>query len=93
MDLDRGREDVSFRLFHGELLSILSGFDATGGHGAGFGRSEEVLVLRAHLGEDPSFLVALKQSAATVREALDHQDFPFSLLVEQLSPARHPNRS
>ena len=52
-----------------------------------------VLPLRADLAGEPSFRELLRRMRDTVLEALDHQDFPFSLLVERLVPTRDPGRS
>jgi amino acid adenylation domain-containing protein len=51
------------------------------------------LVLRARFAGDPTFTQLLDQVAGAARAALEHQDYPFSLLVEQLQPARDPSRS
>ncbi len=46
------------------------------------------VVLRPGLGGDPTFTSLLGRVKTTVLEALEHQDFPFTLLVEKLDPAR-----
>jgi amino acid adenylation domain-containing protein len=51
-----------------------------------------VLPLRADLTADPSFRDLLRQVGATVLEALQHQDYPFPLLVERLGVPREPSR-
>ncbi|HEY6186970.1 MAG TPA: MupA/Atu3671 family FMN-dependent luciferase-like monooxygenase [Pyrinomonadaceae bacterium] len=51
------------------------------------------VLLRASLAGNPTFMVFLNQVNKSVLGALDHQDYPFSLLVEQLQPAREPNRA
>lgn len=51
------------------------------------------VVLRADLSADPEFRTFLGQVRRTVADALDHQDYPFSLLVERLQPMRDPSRS
>jgi amino acid adenylation domain-containing protein len=51
------------------------------------------VVLRARLGDDPTFREHLARVRATVHKALDHQDYPFALLVERLRPPRDPGRS
>ncbi|MGH7173075.1 MAG: non-ribosomal peptide synthetase [Gemmataceae bacterium] len=48
--------------------------------------------LRADLSADPPFRAFLGQTWKTILEAMAHQDFPFSLLVERLLPDRDPNR-
>ncbi|HEV8376816.1 MAG TPA: condensation domain-containing protein, partial [Candidatus Polarisedimenticolia bacterium] len=51
------------------------------------------LVFRADFSDDPPFRDFLKRSRVAVVGALDHQDFPFPLLVERLQPERDPARS
>ena len=51
------------------------------------------VVLRGDLRGNPSFLALLYQIKQTVLEALAHQDYPFTLLVERLQPERDPARS
>ena len=46
------------------------------------------VVLRADLHGDPTFTSLLGRIKATVLGALAHQDYPFTLLVERLRPAR-----
>ena len=46
------------------------------------------VVLRPNLSGDPTFTSLLRRVKTTVLEALEHQDFPFALLVEKLDPAR-----
>ena len=50
-------------------------------------------MLRGDLSGDPDFRTLLGQARSTVLDALDHQDYPFPLLVERLQPARDPSRS
>ncbi|WP_102418905.1 non-ribosomal peptide synthetase [Mycobacterium sp. 4858] len=49
--------------------------------------------LRADLHGDPSFTDLLGRVKETVRGALEHQDYPFALLVERLRPVRDPGRT
>ena len=49
--------------------------------------------LRADLSGDPSFREHLSRVQKTVLEAMDHQEFPFPLLVQRLQPVRDPSRS
>ncbi|MGZ4113193.1 MAG: non-ribosomal peptide synthetase, partial [Tumebacillaceae bacterium] len=49
------------------------------------------VVLRADLSEPLSFQAFLQQVRKTVLAALDHQEFPFPLLVERLQPQRDPS--
>jgi len=51
-----------------------------------------MLPLRANLAADPPFRVLLRQVGATVLQALQHQDYPFPLLVERLNLKRDPSR-
>ncbi|HZV06903.1 MAG TPA: amino acid adenylation domain-containing protein [Gemmataceae bacterium] len=51
-----------------------------------------MLPLRAKLSADPTFRELLRQTSATVLEALQHQDYPFPLLVERLNLPRDPSR-
>jgi amino acid adenylation domain-containing protein len=51
------------------------------------------LPLRARFHDDPTFTSFLRQVRQTVLDALAHQDFPFSTLVERLQPARLAGRS
>lgn len=46
------------------------------------------LVLRCDMSGDPSFTQLLSRVKKTVLEAIEHQDYPFALLVERLQPAR-----
>jgi amino acid adenylation domain-containing protein len=50
-------------------------------------------VLRTDLTGNPSFRELLGRVRQTVVGALDHQDFPFALLVERLQPKRDPSYS
>ncbi|MBC1218452.1 non-ribosomal peptide synthetase, partial [Nostoc sp. UCD120] len=50
-------------------------------------------VLRVSIKENATFNELLAQVSQTVREAQKHQDYPFSLLAEQLQPQRDPSRS
>ncbi|MDZ7969524.1 MAG: amino acid adenylation domain-containing protein [Nostoc sp. DedSLP03] len=51
------------------------------------------VVLRGNLSGNPTFKELLERSHSCVLNALDHQDYPFSLLVEQLQPVRNPSFS
>lgn len=51
------------------------------------------VIIRSNLSGNPTFQTFLAQVSKTVFAALDHQDYPFSLLVEQLQPARDPSRT
>ncbi|OBF36771.1 non-ribosomal peptide synthetase [Mycobacterium sp. ACS1612] len=46
------------------------------------------LVLRADMSGDPTFAALLARIKQTVLGALEHQEFPFSLLVDRLHPVR-----
>ncbi|MCP4701907.1 MAG: amino acid adenylation domain-containing protein, partial [Gammaproteobacteria bacterium] len=52
-----------------------------------------MVVLRAKLQGSLTFKTFLGQVRQTVLGALDHQDYPFPLLVERLQPERDPSRS
>ncbi|AKT41199.1 MupA/Atu3671 family FMN-dependent luciferase-like monooxygenase [Chondromyces crocatus] len=58
-----------------------------------FGYFVNPVVLRADLSSDPSFAQLLAQVRGTVIEAIEHQDYPFALLVERLHANRDPSRS
>jgi natural product biosynthesis luciferase-like monooxygenase protein len=51
------------------------------------------IVQRANLAGDPRFSELLDRVRAQVVASLEHQDYPFPVLVEQLQPARDPSRS
>ncbi|HEY0083939.1 MAG TPA: AMP-binding protein [Pyrinomonadaceae bacterium] len=51
------------------------------------------VVLRANLGGNPTFTEFLARVRQTTLAALEHQDFPFALLVERLQVERNPSRS
>jgi amino acid adenylation domain-containing protein len=48
------------------------------------------VVLRADLGDNPAFSAYVERVAQVAVNALEHQDFPFPLLVERLQPPRDP---
>jgi len=51
------------------------------------------VVLRTNLVGNPTFEDLLRQVRQTVIEAIEHQDYPFPLLVERLQPRRDPGYS
>ncbi len=51
------------------------------------------LVLRATVSADARFESLLAQVRRSVLDAFEHQDYPFSILVERLQAARDPSRS
>ncbi len=51
------------------------------------------VILRSDLSGNPSFKELLNQVRHKVIAALEHQDYPFSLLVERLQPKRDPSYS
>jgi natural product biosynthesis luciferase-like monooxygenase protein len=80
-----GQEDVSLGSpMSGRTRAALSGI---------VGYFVNPVVLRGDLSGDPTFEELLVQTRRTVLEALEHQDYPFALLVERLQPARDPSRS
>ena len=48
------------------------------------------VVLRTDCAGNPTFRSLLYQMSDTILEAIEHQDFPFPLLVERLQPKRSP---
>src|SRR5882672_2193298 len=71
---------------------LLVGCPVTGRKKAEWGRLigyfVNPVVIRTRLSGTLSFQELMKQVRRTVLEALDHQDYPFSLLVESLQPER-----
>jgi len=51
------------------------------------------VVLRAHPAGGRTFRNFLSEARRTVLDALEHQDYPFPLLVEKIQPNRDPRRS
>src|SRR5690349_20005699 len=51
------------------------------------------LPLRTDVGNDPSVSTLVARTSAVVCNALEHQDFPFPLMVERLQPERAADRS
>ena len=76
---------------------LLVGSPATGrdrpGLAAMVGYLVNPLPLRGQLTGDPSFEEFLRRTRQTVVGALEHQDYPFPLLVEKLKPQRELGRS
>ena len=52
-----------------------------------------MLPIRADLAGDPTFRALLRRCGATVLDALEHQDYPFALMVERLNVTRDLSRS
>jgi amino acid adenylation domain-containing protein len=50
------------------------------------------IVLRGAISADSTFVELLRRTRKTFTDAFEHRQYPFPLLVEQLSPARVPNR-
>lgn len=50
-------------------------------------------VLRANLGDDPTFAVLVDRVRMAMLEAYDHQSVPFSRLVQELQPDRDASRN
>jgi amino acid adenylation domain-containing protein len=76
---------------------IVIGSPVAGRNQPGFekvlGHFINLVVLRGNLSGNPGFSDFLKQIKQTVIEALQHQDFPFPLLVEKLNVVRDPSRT
>ncbi len=51
------------------------------------------VIVRANCIDNPTFKALLEQTRTGVMGALEHQDFPFPLLVERLQPKRDPSYS
>ncbi|MFI6482200.1 condensation domain-containing protein [Nonomuraea sp. NPDC050663] len=51
------------------------------------------VVLRTDLSGEPGFSQLLSRTRSAVLDALEHQDYPFPLLVERLGTQRDPSRS
>jgi natural product biosynthesis luciferase-like monooxygenase protein len=51
------------------------------------------IVLRANLSGNPTFTSFLERTQRMVLASLNHQDYPFPLLIERLQPERDPSRS
>jgi hybrid polyketide synthase / nonribosomal peptide synthetase FtdB len=51
------------------------------------------IALRADLRQNPPFAIFLEQARQTTLEALEHQEYPFSLLVQRRQPDRDLSRS
>ncbi|MGH8866318.1 MAG: non-ribosomal peptide synthetase, partial [Burkholderiales bacterium] len=74
---------------------ILVGSPTTGRTDARFagvvGYFVNPVVLRADLSTNPTFKELLVQVRGTALRALEHQEFPFPLLIERLQPRRDPS--
>ncbi len=57
------------------------------------GYFSNLTVLRVSVQENATFTELLAQVSKIVSQAQNHQDYPFSLLVEKLQPQRDPSRS
>lgn len=57
------------------------------------GHFVNMVTLRADFSDKPTFRQLLKQMRQTILEALDHQDYPFPLLVRRLGEGRDVSRS
>jgi amino acid adenylation domain-containing protein/non-ribosomal peptide synthase protein (TIGR01720 family) len=51
------------------------------------------VIMRANFSDDPTFRELCRRAGASVVGAIEHQDFPFPLLVERLQIVRDPARS
>lgn len=75
---------------------ILIGLTMAGRHHPDFARVigyfTSPVVARADFSSKPTFAQLLSQVRQQVFTALEHQDYPFALLVEKLNPKRDPSR-
>ncbi len=75
---------------HARQSDVLVGAPASGRTSAELmgvvGYLANTVVLRADLSDDPAFATVLERARDEVRGALEHQDLPFSHLVEALAP-------
>lgn len=75
---------------------ILIGLTMAGRHHPDFARVigyfTSPVVARADFSSKPTFAQLLSQVRKQVFAALEHQDYPFALLVEKLNPKRDPSR-
>jgi amino acid adenylation domain-containing protein/non-ribosomal peptide synthase protein (TIGR01720 family) len=51
------------------------------------------LPIRVRFGGNPTFLEVLRQVRQTVLDGLEHQDFPFAMMVDRLAIERDPSQS
>jgi natural product biosynthesis luciferase-like monooxygenase protein len=76
---------------------VLLGFLAPGRQDPSFARTvgyfANAVAVRADFSDDSSALTALRRISRTTDEALEHKDYPFSLLAESLAAAGDPTRS
>ena len=83
--------------YSGQKEMLVGSLYATGRNRAGFagvvGFLDNPVVLRADLSGNPSFKDYLERVSQTVLDALEHQDYPFGLLVERLQPVRELSRA
>ena len=56
------------------------------------GHFVNTVVMRADFSGDPTVNEFIDQMCSTVLDALNHQDYPFPLLVERLNPRRDPSQ-
>ncbi|SOJ53747.1 Dimodular nonribosomal peptide synthase [Mycobacterium simulans] len=105
--LARDHHATSFMVVHAALAALLSELSGSNDIPIGInvaGRSHPILdglvgifangvVLRTEVGDDPAFAQLLEQVRAHTVQAFDHQDAPFTLLVERLNPTPSPSRT
>jgi amino acid adenylation domain-containing protein len=83
--------------YSGQEDIVVGSLYATGRARAGFagvvGFLDNPVALRANLSGNPPFKDYLAQVSQTTLDALEHQEYPFGLLVERLQPVRELSRA
>jgi amino acid adenylation domain-containing protein len=91
---------AAFQVFLSHLSGqdeIIVGSPVTGrtrpGLGGLIGYFVNLLPIRSDLSGNATFPTVLARVRSTVRDALEHQDFPYGLMVQRLQPDRDPSRT
>jgi amino acid adenylation domain-containing protein len=83
--------------YSGQEEIMVGALYATGRDSAGFagvvGFLDNPVALRANLSANPTFKDYLERVSRTTLDALEHQEYPFGLLVERLQPVRELSRA